>query len=132
MRPHFTGNAIAVDMVGPSRLVFGLHKSVGLAPALSRAREDEWRAEGRQGEEEGVREEEEKGEGEWWRRYECYEFAPQTPTQVVKGVLWGRQRLTYKGQITISCSRTGFVAHLRFCEEVCRGFHSTVLECIGH
>jgi hypothetical protein len=123
---EFSGNAIAVDMIGPARLVLGVKKSLARTQTPAQAQADEHRATGGGsgggggGEQQQPQEEveEERGEGEWWARYEHYDFIPPMPTQVVKSLLWGKRRHSYKGDVVVACSRTGYFAHLHFCEEV--------------
>ncbi|ELR24070.1 Oxysterolbinding protein, putative [Acanthamoeba castellanii str. Neff] len=122
---EFSGNAIAVDMIGPARLVLGVKKSLARTQTPAQAQADEHRATGGGsgggggGEQQQPQEEveEERGEGEWWARYEHYDFIPPMPTQVVKSLLWGKRRHSYKGDVVVACSRTGYFAHLHFCEE---------------
>jgi hypothetical protein len=120
----FSGNAIAVDMMGPARLVLGVKKSLNRGQTPAHAQADEHRATGGEqqtqqpGQQTQEEEEEERGEGEWWTRYEHYDFIPSMPTQVVKSLLWGKRRHSFKGDIVVACSRTGYFAHLHFCEEV--------------
>ncbi len=49
---------------------------------------------------------------------EIYEFIPQCPRQIIRGILLGKKKMRTEGVVNITCKQTGYKVRLHFLEEV--------------
>ncbi len=60
----------------------------------------------------------EEKEDELTKGKEIYEFIPQCPRQIIRGILLGKKKMRTEGVVNITCTQTGYKVRLHFLEEV--------------